>query len=150
MPITRNIHASPCWSRRGNQHHVSVRFGSTHFLAVTLMADWFVTLGLVFGGCCRYVAISNLRCRCVLTWLEQCPHVRTCYLRISKVGKPDHLFPIPRHLSAWAPKIRHIHLRTTQHPHTSTASSQNTHYTIPCTSRTFLLYIFAQQPRIWL
>ena len=23
------------------------------------MADWFVTLGLVFGGCCRYVALSN-------------------------------------------------------------------------------------------
>ena len=24
--------------------------------------DWFTTLSLVFGGCCRYVALSDLRC----------------------------------------------------------------------------------------
>jgi hypothetical protein len=114
------------------------------------MADWFVTLGLVFGGCCRYLALSNLHCDQVLTWHQQRPHFRTCYGRVPKVGKSDHFLPIPRHLPAWTSQIPHIYPRATQHPRTPSASSQNTPRTIPCTSRIVLLYILAQQPRIWL
>ena len=101
--------------------------------------DWFATLGLVFGGCCRYVALSDLRCR-VLTWHQQRHHFRTCYVRVSKVGKPDHFLPIPRHLPAWTSQVPHILPRAIQHSRTLSASSQDTPYTIPCIVQVGLFY----------
>jgi hypothetical protein len=81
---------------------------------------------------------------------KQCPHFRTCYVRIPKVRQPHHLLAILAHLPPWTPQVHQVHTWAPELSHSTPSAPQVTPHVIPHSSCTILLCLLAQQSRIWL